>query len=105
MDKTYDFKFVETVIQLDGSISRGFKEKFFDWCDENDISGIDGWRDFIIEAATKFEDYTRDIDWNVAPPTDYITAVDEFAAILRMDECGAAIPSKDAFVARINRKG
>jgi hypothetical protein len=103
-EKQYSFKFVETVINLMESLSPNTRDEVFEWASKNDRSGIDSWRDFVIEHAENFEKITADIDWNDNPPTDYIDAIDAYGEMVDDVAPVREFPTKEDLLGKISEE-
>jgi len=76
----YNERYLENVIRIMEDLSQEAMNKVYEWADEHELSGIDAFKDWIKDLATRFEEVWETFDEK--DEVDYIEAVLQFVATI-----------------------
>lgn len=76
----YSERYLENVIRIMEDLSQEAMNKVYEWADEHELSGIDAFKDWIKDLATRFEEVWETFDEK--DEVDYIEAILQFVATI-----------------------
>lgn len=76
----YSERYLENVIRIMEDLSEVAMNKVYEWADEHKLSGIDVFKDWIKDLATRFEEVWETFDEK--DEVDYIEAILQFVATI-----------------------
>ena len=87
----YSERYLENVIRIMEDISEEAMNRVYEWADAHSVSGIDVFKDWIKNLATRFEEVWGTFDEK--DEVDYIEAILQFvASIAEIDPDGEKLP-------------
>lgn len=100
----YSERYLENVIRIMEDLSQEAMNKVYEWADEHELSGIDAFKDWIKDLATRFEEVWETFDEK--DEVDYIEAVLQFVATIgdiEYDKDRLPVPTVDEVRPKILR--